>query len=80
MDLNETMRVYKTGTVQRIIFSLRLIEILGKGTGMAEAWNQWTACPDTGDMVVSFATHDKMAFKTEPHYFNLYQLLQEQQP
>ncbi len=80
MDLNETMRVLQNGYRADYNILLRLIEILGKGTGMAEAWNQWTACPDTGDMVVSFATHDKMAFKTEPHYFNLYQLLQEQQP
>jgi len=80
MDLNETMRVLQNGYRADHNILLRLIEILGKGTGMAEAWNQWTACPDTGDIVVSFATHYKMAFKTEPHYFNLYQLLQEKQP
>lgn len=80
MDLNGTMQVLQNGYRADHNFLLRLIEILGKGTGMAEAWNQWTTCPDTGDMVVSFATHDQMAFKTESHYFNLYQLLQEQPP
>jgi hypothetical protein len=80
MDLNGTMQVLQNGYCADHNVLLRLIEILGKGTGMAEAWNQWTACPDTGDMIVSFATHDQMAFKSEPHYFNLYQLLQEQQP
>ena len=80
MDLNETMQVLQNGYRAQGFPLLWLIEILGKGTGMAEAWNQWVACPVTGDMVVSFATHDKMAFKTESHYFNLYQLLQEQQP
>ena len=80
MDLNETMQVLQNGYRAQDAPLLRLIERLGKGTGMAEAWNQWVACPATGDMVVSFATHDQMAFKTEPHYFNLYQLLQEQQP
>jgi hypothetical protein len=80
MDLNETMQALQNGYRAQGFLLLRLIEILGKGTGMAEAWNQWVACPATGDMMVSFATHDQMAFKTEPHYFNLYQLLQEQQP
>ncbi|MBE3121196.1 MAG: hypothetical protein IMZ43_10920 [Thermoplasmata archaeon] len=80
MDLNGTMQALQNGYRADHNFLLRLIEILGKGTGMAEAWNQWTACPDTGDMVVSFATHDQMAFKTEPHYFNLYDLLDAKQP
>jgi hypothetical protein len=47
---------------------------------MAEAWNQWVACPATGDMVFSFATHDQMAFKTQIHYVNLYDLLSESPP
>jgi Acyl-coenzyme A:6-aminopenicillanic acid acyl-transferase len=80
MDLNGTMQVLQNGYRAQGAPLLRLIELLGKGTGMAEAWNQWVACPATGDMVVSFATHDQMAYKTEPHYFNLYQLLQEQPP
>jgi len=47
---------------------------------MAEAWNQWVACPSTGGMVVSFATHSQLAFQTTPHYFNLYDLLGESPP
>jgi hypothetical protein len=39
------------------------------------AWNQLIASAATGDMMVSFATHDQMAFKTEPHYFIFYDLL-----
>ena len=77
MDLNGTMTVLQNGYRADGNLLLRLITKLGKGTGMAEAWNQWTACPATGDMVVSFATHDQMAYTTEPHFFNLYQLLQE---
>jgi hypothetical protein len=80
MTLNETMAVLQNGYRAQDAPLLRLIERLGKGTGMAEAWNQWVACPATGDMVVSFATHDQMAFRTEPHYFNLYDLLDAKQP
>jgi hypothetical protein len=75
LTLNETMAVLQNGYRAQGFPLLRLIELLGKGTGMAEAWNQWVACPATGDMVVSFASHDQMAFRTEPHYFNLFDLL-----
>ena len=77
MDLNGTMAALQNGYKANHNMILRLIEKLGKGTGMAESWNQWTACPATGDMVVSFATHDTLAYKVEPRYFNLYTLLQE---
>jgi hypothetical protein len=75
LDLNGTMAVLQNGYRAGDNFLLRLIEKLGKGTGMAESWNQWTACPSTGGMVVSFATNDTLAYQNEPHYFNLYQLL-----
>ncbi len=80
LTLNNTMDVLQNGYRAEDFPLLRLIERLGKGTGMAEAWNQWVACPATGDMVVSFANHDQMAFKTKPHYFNLYALLSESPP
>jgi hypothetical protein len=75
LDLNTTKTVLQNGYQAQDAPLLRLIEILGKGTGMAEAWNQWVVCPATGDMVVSFAIHDQLAYKTEPHYFNLFDLL-----
>jgi predicted choloylglycine hydrolase len=80
LDLNGTEAVLQNGYRAGGNPLLRLIERLGRGTGMAESWNQWTACPATGDMIISFATHEELAYQTEPHYFNLYQLLQEQQP
>lgn len=80
LSLNKTMDVLQNGYRAKDFPLLRLIERLGKGTGMAEAWNQWVACPATGEMVLSFANHDQMAFKTETHYFNLYELLSESPP
>jgi len=80
LSLNSTMNVLQNGYRAENFPLLRLIERLGKGTGMAEAWNQWVACPATGDMVFSFANHTQMAFKTEPHYVNLYDLLSESPP
>lgn len=80
LTLNETMTVLKNGYLAEEFPLLRLIERLGKGTGMAEAWNQWVVCGATGDIVVSFATHDQMAFRTESHYFNFYDLLDATPP
>jgi len=80
LSLNSTLAVLQNGYRAEEFPLLRLIEWLGKGTGMAEAWNQWVACPVTGDFVFSFATHDQMAFKTKPHYVNLYDLLSETPP
>jgi hypothetical protein len=80
LDLNETETVLQNGYRAGGNVMLRLIEKFGRGTGMAESWNQWTACPATGEMVVSFATHEKLAYQILPHYFNFHQLLQAQQP
>jgi len=80
LSLNQTLMVLQNGYRAEDAPLLRLIERLGKGTGMAEAWNQWVVCPATGDMVFSFATHDQMAFNNEPHYVNLYELLSESPP
>lgn len=80
LDLNSTETVLQNGYRAGSNPMLRLIEKLGRGTGMAESWNQWTACPATGEMVVSFATHDHLAYQTVPHYFNFSYLIQEQQP
>lgn len=80
LDLHKTMGALQEGYRAEDFFLLRLIQYLGKGTGMAEAWNQWVVCGVTGDILVSFASHDKIAFETEPHYFNFYDLLNADPP
>ena len=80
LTLNGTMMAMQNGYRANDDPLLRLIEALGKGTGMAEAWNQWVACPETGDMVVSFAARNKNAFETEVHFFNLFELLDGEPP
>jgi hypothetical protein len=74
------MEVLRNGYRAKDFPLLRLIETLGKGTGMAEAWNQWVACPANGDMMLSFATHDEMAFRNPTHIVNFYDLLSESPP
>jgi hypothetical protein len=80
LSLNTTIQVLRNGYCAEDFPLLRLIERLGKGTGMAEAWNQWVTCPATGDMILSFATHDQMAFRNPTHVVNFYDLLNESPP
>jgi len=54
---------------------LKMATILTKGHGFLESWNQWVACPETGDMLVSFASYNKYASKNPYHQFNLFELL-----
>jgi hypothetical protein len=48
-----------------------------------EGWQclyQWVACPETGDMVISFASPEARACYEPVHYFNLYKLLEAEPP
>ncbi len=37
--------------------------------------HQWVACPETGDMLISFASYEKRAFEQTVHSYNLFELL-----
>lgn len=41
---------------------------------------QWVVCPETGDMVISFASSDTRACYELLHYFNIYELIEAEQP
>ena len=34
-------------------------------------FHQWSACPETGELVISFADADSLAHENKLHYFNL---------
>lgn len=38
-------------------------------------WDQWVACPENGDMIVSFAQNGKSAYDSPIVYVNLFELL-----
>ncbi|HHH84122.1 MAG TPA: hypothetical protein ENL29_01495 [Thermoplasmatales archaeon] len=59
---------------------MKILIKLAEGTSFNRAWNMWVSCPKTGDIVVSFAERDRIAFDTPTHYFNLYRLLNEEPP
>lgn len=77
---NRTMSLFQEGYRGDTDMVLKLLIMLTEGTSFNRAWNMWVACPETGDMVVSFATRDTIAFATPCHYVNLYALLNESPP
>lgn len=80
LDVNQTMAALQEGYQAKNNLLLRLIERLGRGTGMAESWNQWSSCPASGDMVVSFASRSQYAYENQSQFFNLYNLLESEPP
>jgi len=75
LDVNSTIsmvqRVYRGETD----FILNFIKNLASDSSFLKAWNQWAACAENGDMVVSFATTNLNACENKVHYFNLFDLL-----
>jgi hypothetical protein len=41
---------------------------------------QWVVCPETGEMVISFASSDTRASYEPVHHFNIYELLEAEPP
>lgn len=77
LNLSNTMTMFKdtyAGGTNRL---LRFIIEEAEGTSFNRAWNIWTASPLKGDMLVSFAEKDSIAFDTKIHPFNLFDLLEE---
>lgn len=76
INLENTMSMFKDVYNGKTDFLLKIMGIASKGTGFLESWNQWVACPETGDMLVSFASTDDYASKNPIHQFNLFELLE----
>jgi hypothetical protein len=71
IDLNTTMTMLRqvyTGQTDPLVF-------LAQFFGFLRTMHQWVACPETGEMVISFASPTKSAFKNQVYFFNLNELL-----
>jgi len=80
MDLNNTLVMLRNCYSGKTDLLLRLIVTLAQGTSFNRAWNMWVACPETGDMVVCFASREKIAFNNPVRYYNFYELLNATPP
>jgi hypothetical protein len=73
LDLNKTMTILRDIYLGKTDFRFFFMQLL-------RAYStpyQWVMCPENGDFVLSFATRDKNAFNNPVHYFNFYELLEE---
>lgn len=75
LDLDNTMSMLQDVYNGKTDILLAIMRKFGKGQGFLESWNQWVACPETGDMLVSFANADKSASENPVHHFNLFELI-----
>jgi hypothetical protein len=73
MDLNNSMGILRN--VYRGITDIRFFIL--QLFGAYKSIHQWVACPETGDILVSFASKDKNAFENPVYYFNLFTLLND---
>jgi len=77
LDVNVTMKILcdmylgKTDMILNILQRLFFIY---------QPFHQWVACPETGEMVVTFASSDKIASANPVHHFNLFELLESEPP
>ena len=69
----ETLREVYSGK-NNLVFKLNNILWILSKYGYYTS-HQWVACPETGDMLVSFAYCEKRAFEQPVHTFNLFELL-----
>lgn len=75
LDLDNTLSILRNVNNGKTSILLAIMAKIGKENGFLASWNQWVACPETGDMSVSFANADKCASKNPVHHFNLFELL-----
>jgi hypothetical protein len=76
LDLNGTMSLLRDVYLGKTDVLFLIMQIMGSYL----AFHQWVACPETGDFVISFADDVNAATKNAVHYFNLFDLLEEEPP
>ena len=75
LDINSTMTMFRNCYSGQTDLLLSVIIRLAEGTSFNRAWNMWVADPLRGDLVVCFATKDRIAWSNPVHFFNFYDLL-----
>jgi hypothetical protein len=77
LTINSTMKVLCDVYLGKTDFILNMQQKL---FFIYQPVHQWVACPETGEMVVTFASADKIASANPVHYFNLFNLLESEPP
>ena len=76
IDLNSSISLLrKVYTGRTDIFMFYFVNFIK--TGILCDFHQWSACPQTGEFVISIADKDSNAHETKLHYFNINELFEE---
>ena len=78
IDLDNTMDMVRSIYRGETDIYLRLSHKLG--LEKFPAYFQWVACPETGDIAISFAKGENYAQYEDVHHFNLFELLNSEPP
>jgi hypothetical protein len=76
LNLNSTMALFRDVYLGRT----DLLFLMMQAMSSYPAFHQWVACPETGDLVISFADAVTTAVENPVHYFNLRKLLEVEPP
>jgi hypothetical protein len=78
LNLNNTMSMLRS--IYRGETDIFLFIFWKIGQEKFGAYHQWVACPETGDIVISYAHDDQRAQYNMVHYFNMFELLDSEPP
>ena len=75
IDFNSSISLLrKVYTGKTDFFMLIFVNLIK--SGILCDFQQWSACPETGDFVISFADAESYAHETQLHYFNINELFE----
>ena len=76
LDLNGTMALLRDVYLGKTDMVFLLMQLMGS----YRSFHQWVACPETGDILVSFADENRPANRNPVHHFTLQELVDAEPP
>jgi len=76
LDVNSTMAALREEYTGKTDFWMLVVTTIGAYQCLC----QWVMCPETGEMVISFASSDARACYEPVHYFNFFELMAAEEP
>ncbi len=73
IDLNSSISILRKVYSGRTDLLLFIFLLFGYRSILCD-FHQWSVCPQTGDLVFSYADANNRAYQTDLHYFNMYDL------
>jgi hypothetical protein len=77
LDLNGTMSLLRDEYVGNTNFFMKRIR---DANYSLQCLCQWVCCPETGDIVISFARNNRLACYNQVYYFNMFELFNSEPP